>query len=440
MFSAIRNQIVCIDDLERRGSISVKDVLGLISYLREQRACKVVLLLNRTQLDEPGKKEFDDFFEKVIDTQLVFEPTSAEAVAIALDGSDELSKLIREYCEKLDIANIRVIKKIERLVWMLDEPVLSNCGSEIRRQIIQSMVLLAWRKLDVGANPPTISYLHREDYDRYLKNSDDEFGEMSDSNPEHQRWDVILEGYGWGSMDELDEALLNFVETSVLDADAIVEKAKVVAARLSERKQMAALDQSWRPLHSSFNDNEVCKSIIEGVKNNFAMVSRPNLDVAVCILRELGRAKDADDLIDLAVRKTKPEFWSYDDPFHRQVKDSRIKLLVQDARKAVGSVFDFREYLLSAAKTLDRDQLAQLAAVQVETYQLLFEASTGDELNNYVYAAFEYRKIGNATDDMKRVVAQAEEALRRIAKKSKLNEIRVRKYNVTLDSRESDTA
>jgi Cdc6-like AAA superfamily ATPase len=31
LFSAIRNQIVCVDDLERRGSISVKDVFGMIS-------------------------------------------------------------------------------------------------------------------------------------------------------------------------------------------------------------------------------------------------------------------------------------------------------------------------------------------------------------------------------------------------------------------------
>src|SRR4029078_451488 len=36
-FSAIRNQIVCIDDLERRGTgLEVRDVFGLISFLREQ--------------------------------------------------------------------------------------------------------------------------------------------------------------------------------------------------------------------------------------------------------------------------------------------------------------------------------------------------------------------------------------------------------------------
>ena len=46
-FLTIRDQIVCIDDLERRGQrLAVGGVLGLVSFLREQRACKVVLILN----------------------------------------------------------------------------------------------------------------------------------------------------------------------------------------------------------------------------------------------------------------------------------------------------------------------------------------------------------------------------------------------------------
>src|ERR1700676_823135 len=46
-FSMVKDQIICIDDLERRGAnLSVGDVLGLVSFLKEQRKCKVILLLN----------------------------------------------------------------------------------------------------------------------------------------------------------------------------------------------------------------------------------------------------------------------------------------------------------------------------------------------------------------------------------------------------------
>jgi hypothetical protein len=82
LFSSIRNQIVCIDDLERRGNgLSVKDVFGLASYLREQRNCKIAFLLNQEKLGDAesgAAKEFKDYFEKVIDAKVVFAPTAAE--------------------------------------------------------------------------------------------------------------------------------------------------------------------------------------------------------------------------------------------------------------------------------------------------------------------------------------------------------------------------
>ena len=435
LFSAIRNQIVCVDDLERRGALSVKDVLGLISYLREQRGCKIALLLNRTQLDDSGEKDFGDFFEKVIDTNLVFAPVSSEAVAIALDQDDDVSKLIREDCEKLEISNIRVIKKIERLINMLKEPIFSKFGPDTTRQVVHSMVMFGWRKLDVGSNPPSISYLQQGEFARYMRDRG-EIDEGSQDNAEHQRWDITLAKYDWGSLDDLDSALMNFVETSVLDTDDILEKAKALEAGLNQRKQMQSLEQCWRPFHDSLSDNEdeVCGSIVEGIRTNFSIVSRPNLDAAVSILKELGRTNDADALIDFAKQEASEEFWTSDDPFHRQIKDSRIRRIVEDRREVTKPIFDFEKDLLSAAQSMNGEKLVQLAAVPVERYRHLFENSTGKALDDYIYAALEYRKIGNATDAMRKVVANAEEALRQIARKSKLNEIRVRKYDVSLDA------
>lgn|SRR5262249_50019406 len=111
-FSAVHDQIICIDDLERRGKdLRLKDVFGLISFLREQRKCKVVLLLNDEKLED-SKKDFDTLFEKVIDVKLIFAPTAAEALDIAIEEKYEVAKLLRENCESLGISNIRVIKKL----------------------------------------------------------------------------------------------------------------------------------------------------------------------------------------------------------------------------------------------------------------------------------------------------------------------------------------
>src|SRR3989344_9430678 len=86
LFSVVKNQIVCIDDLDRAGeNISVKNVLGLASFLKEQRKCKVILILNDEVLTEKSKNEFNLHLEKVIDVEMNFEPTPSEAVEIAID-------------------------------------------------------------------------------------------------------------------------------------------------------------------------------------------------------------------------------------------------------------------------------------------------------------------------------------------------------------------
>ncbi len=41
------NALICFDDMERRGEgLTIKDIFGLASVLKEQRNCKVLLILN----------------------------------------------------------------------------------------------------------------------------------------------------------------------------------------------------------------------------------------------------------------------------------------------------------------------------------------------------------------------------------------------------------
>ncbi len=69
--SVVNNQIVCIDDLDRRrANIRIDDILGLVTSLRDERHCNVVLLLNEEKLDD--KDIFDCHFEKTIDSKLIF--------------------------------------------------------------------------------------------------------------------------------------------------------------------------------------------------------------------------------------------------------------------------------------------------------------------------------------------------------------------------------
>jgi len=94
MYMLVRKRLICIDDLERKGKdLRSADVLGLVSQLREDRDCKVVILLNEERLEGEDRAAFEGYLEKVVDINLRFAPTAMDCADIALkalDGTDEL--------------------------------------------------------------------------------------------------------------------------------------------------------------------------------------------------------------------------------------------------------------------------------------------------------------------------------------------------------------
>jgi len=62
----------------------------------------------------------------------------------------------------------------------------------------------------------------------------------------------------------------------------------------------------------------------------------------------------------------------------------------------------------------------------------LVSAARGDRLRDLVLSALEFRRIGNGSDDMIRVMRLMEEALRTIGRKSRVNALRIEKYGVSI--------
>jgi hypothetical protein len=242
-FSIVRSQFICVDDLERRGSgLSLKDVFGLISFLREQRACKIALLLNVDALAEEERSEFDTLFEKVIDAQLIFSPSAEEATQIALARKDDVTEFLRKYCVALNISNIRVIKKIERLIRQI-VPLLSQLAPELTQQTVHSITLFGWTKFQPKLAPP-FEFYRTSSIARYLDHKDGkEFTE------EERRWNDALDRYQFRNMDDFDLALAKFVDTGVLDSTEISTEASKQNEKVKLTRESNALEAAWRPFH-----------------------------------------------------------------------------------------------------------------------------------------------------------------------------------------------
>ncbi len=117
--------------------------LAVISYLREQRKCKIILILNDEQLSEDGKKSFDKNLEKVVDASLVYEPTALEAANIGFTEQDDLSKDLAARCTSLGITNIRVMKRVIRFAKDL-QPLLQEYEEHVSSVARAALVLFCW--------------------------------------------------------------------------------------------------------------------------------------------------------------------------------------------------------------------------------------------------------------------------------------------------------
>jgi hypothetical protein len=155
--------------------------------------------------------------------------------------------------------------------------------------------------------------------------------------------------------------------------------------------------------------------------------------VAVKLLKELGRENDANDLLKFfAANRNDPGYWTLDDPFERGPFDPDVNAIIEEKTPQEQQEFDIAEALIKAGKNYDPATIKRLAAVPVEAYRDLIVGSQGEQLRSIVVSALEFRRIANASDDMLRVKELMEEALRMVGRHSLLNELRIKKYGVSV--------
>jgi hypothetical protein len=429
-FSLIQNQIVCIDDLERRSkNLDIKDVLGLISFLREQRGCKVVLLFNAGKLGE-AKEEFDRLLEKVIETKVVLAPIPTESAAIALPDQDAISTKLRTHCVTLGIRNIRVIKHIELLVRRIDE-LLDQFPKAIRDQATHSLTLFGWSKYDPD-HAPKIEFLKTSSLERHLRRRDGE-----GAPPEEAVWDSLLAKYKFGRSDDFDLTLLKYADSMILDPDEIRNQARALQEQQRLGELRGTFKAAWEAFHDSFDDDEdnVVRQIVERTKASYEVVSLANLNETILVLKALGRNAEARDVLQFfSDHRNDAGYWNAgNDPFVREPFGPDLTAIIEQKKPVAPQDFDVAAALIRSAQDFDQETIAKLAAVPIETYRDLILAARGDQLRTLVLSGLEFRKIGNASPEMKEVVGLVEEAMRMIGRQSALNSLRLKKYGVSIE-------
>ncbi|MET4484364.1 hypothetical protein [Bradyrhizobium sp. F1.13.3] len=78
------------------------------------------MILNEEELENKRSETFAKYSKKVIDSSLVFAPTPVDSAEIAIKGPAPHMRQLADCGIKLGIANIRILKRLERFVSMVE--------------------------------------------------------------------------------------------------------------------------------------------------------------------------------------------------------------------------------------------------------------------------------------------------------------------------------
>jgi hypothetical protein len=430
-FSLVRKTVICIDDIERRGkNLSVREVLGLVSNLKELKECKVALILNDEALEE-DRDEFHKYLEKVVDTSLKFAPSAQECVRVAITTTEETDNLLAESCVALGISNIRLVKRIERSVRQV-EALLKGFDKQVLTQAVHSLTLLGWSVYE-PSRAPSLDFLRKR---RGL------FGAKNDEAvPANEAaWNALLDSYRFATMDEFDLILLDGIRNGFFDPLSVEKQASELNNRIRAADLNSAFWDAWRMYHDSFADDQ--EQVLDAIYQSFfkcvQYITPVNLDGTVNLFKELGRQDQAAALIKHYVESHSEDRKLFDlrnYPFSGDIKDPDVVQAFEDKYAAFKVERDPVATLIWMANTngWNDEDIAMLSTLPVDAYYRMFKMSGVTDLHKIISACLQFDSINNATAPMKEISKRAKDALKRIGQESAINARRVKRYGVQVN-------
>jgi hypothetical protein len=410
-----REQFICIDDLERKGEeLRSTDVLGYISHLRDKKDCSVILLLNDEQLED--RQEFESYLEKVVDINLRFEPTFQEIADIAVPERerDTVGNLVRENAVKLGINNVRVIRKILRLVRDI-VPMLSEYSPQVTKSATATITLMGWSYLQPEL-APSLAYLvsiHNMLWSNEKEETEDE-----------KRWSEILATYGYSHTDEFDLLLLKGVKNGFFVKEEIDKHAVALHnadIREHTRKEMQDL---WKYFRDSFNNSEtdVLNRFYETAMSNFDNLVVSEMLMVESFLREFDDPRAA-QLLDQYLDVHKDKVGAFD---LSNFEDYGEKLAPEVRERILAAQYEQKpdwtpNELFLMLEEYSEDIENKAADLTVEQYIAVLKSSEGEELKKIIVALRKNLRVINPNEASVRIMDKAGAALREIGNENRMN-------------------
>lgn len=434
------NVIVCFDDFERISSnVNLKDILGLISELKEQKKCKVVMILNEKELGkltDIEKKPYSEIFslykEKIIDYDFVFEPTLEENIKIATEKSGLRFKqeTILKNLQNSNVKNIRVLeqifRKLKKFEFIIDNSYNDNVIDEFLNTTlaILGFILKDGKKVD--------DYFKEKSKHNVIEMSDEEFKNL---NLAEFRKSIFV------SNDEIIEmVILNYLKNEEIDNKVLINILDEKNEHTNWYEIQSDINQKWRKVYTDFNYSretfakEINQIFEDNKENIHNIVNFEQLFVYLEFIKKIPFEinKDTEELMIKNYIDKYVKYDSFDNEIEKFVnknyqslnsylKEKRDKKLIEDI-----TLDKVNSTLIKVKKSSGKEDRYILNELSSEKYKsfILESSDFSENIISFLFSRY------NSDNNFKQAIINIEEALNELKNENEDYAFKVEKiYN-----------
>lgn len=426
-FDKIKDYIICIDDIERKSSsLHIRDILGLICYLRDEKRCKVVMLQNSDALEKNDEEYLNKYAEKIIDYDITLEPTAEDTINIVFgNGNKEEGELLRENIKKLQINNIRIIKKIQNHAnQILKYLPQGKFQTETVKSALSTLCLYCDIYYAPNPDKPTLEFVMMG-----------ELWERKDESESDKKWRKMLSSYGYTGTDNMDREIYYFIKNGYINVSAFERS----ALELDRQYQLGTVEnkykKAWYPYHNSLkiNSNELLDAIYSSFKEAVHTISAMNLNSTYILFKDLGDNERAKEILEFYIAEHNPEFfesqelWMFDKP-HPDVEEAFRRASQLHKKNNPISFNEVFERLAEGRNNYDDEEV--LKSASVEEFYNFYSNLDGKNISLYVHGALNFETY---SDDRRKIGGKAREALEKLASESLLRQKQLKKLGIIVN-------
>ncbi|ENW07147.1 P-loop NTPase fold protein [Acinetobacter beijerinckii] len=277
MFNQVKDAIICFDDFERMSNkLDIKDVMGLANYLKLEKNCQIILILDEDKAEGDNKQKYADYKEKLVDETIIINSVEPLIRENTKDIDDQLVDLMVEFANKLEIHNFRFFQKVIKLYRefrsKLPETVADSTKEIILIRILQGYLICDFSKLEYGwEDCQCFTEQQRENWSDQKKQTYKNLNEVSTFFIKNDLWLIEFKKWFDQKDDFSNEALIKLAQSEVI-SDANNKLQDKLSALFDERDNYQASDNFIDRLYSiscqsigvsSLRDLRACISTLE---------------------------------------------------------------------------------------------------------------------------------------------------------------------------------